>query len=462
MSKNGLSQPPEGPKHRVEEALTRRGFLKLSGLSTGALAAASGIGTAGMLRSEPAKAVPTNARIVIVGAGAAGLGSANRLRRRLDGADITVIDRRRQHRYQPGLTLVASGVWPRSKTEDRNAHYMPEGVNWVQADVEAYEPESNRLITYEGQTTEYDYLVVTTGLELRFDRIEGMSPELIGTNGIGCVYDTPDHATRTWRAMESYIQEGGKGLFIRPPGAIKCAGAPLKMTMLTEHRLRQRGSRSQSQLHYYAPGDGLFSQPDIDAFLKRHFPEERDINVHWHHRVKGIEPEARRVTFESQEQGEYTESYDFLHMPPPMSAPSSVRDSDLAAQQGPFAEGGWLEVDQYTLQHKRYPNVFGAGDVCGVPLGKTSATAKNMTPIMVENLVRALQDQEPEAAFDGYTSCPLITEIGQAILVEFNYDLEMTPSFGFISPYREQWLTWVVKEYLLRPAYNAMLRGRIA
>ncbi|MFP4147140.1 MAG: NAD(P)/FAD-dependent oxidoreductase [Halorhodospira sp.] len=446
---------------RVIEACTRRDFLKLSGLSSGALAAGT-LGGGALLQSAPARAISTNAHIVIVGAGASGLNAANRLRRRLDGARITVVDRREDHYYQPGLTLVASGAWPREKTLDRNAAYMPAGVEWVKAMVETYDPDQNRITTDEGETISYDYLVVTSGLELRFDQIEGMSPEQIGRNGIGCVYDNPDHAARTWSAIDAYLEEGGKGVFIRPPGAIKCAGAPLKMIMLTEHRLRQRGMRDNAELHYYVPADGMFSQPDIDEFLKQHFPEERDIDIHWHHRVKAIDPEARRVTLESDDDGEYTESYDFIHLPPPMSAPKAVRESELAAQEGKFADGGWLEVDQYTLQHKRYPNVFGSGDICGTPIGKTSATAKNMTPIMVENLISVIQEQEPSAEFDGYTSCPLITEFGQAILVEFNYDLEMTPSFGFISPYREQWLAWVLKEYLLRPAYNAMLQGRIS
>jgi cyd operon protein YbgT len=48
-------------------------------------------------------------RVVIIGAGAAGSALANRLRNRLQGADITVVDPRVQHLYQPGLTLVAAG-----------------------------------------------------------------------------------------------------------------------------------------------------------------------------------------------------------------------------------------------------------------------------------------------------------------------------------------------------------------
>ncbi len=442
---------------RLVEACTRRDFLKLSGMSTGALATGS-LGAGALLHSEPARAVSTNARIVIVGAGAAGLSVASRLNRALDGADITLIDRREDHYYQPGLTLVATGVWERSKTEDRNARYVPSGVNWVHAMVEEYDADNNRFTTDEGETIEYDYLVVTTGLELRFDQYEGMSADRIGSNGIGCVYDNPDHASRTWDMVDTFTREGGKGLFIRPPGAIKCAGAPLKMTMITEHRLRQHGMRDQAEMHYYAPGDGLFSQPDIDDFLKRHFPEERDINIHWHHTVKAVDAENKQVTFESEEEGEYTESFDFLHIPPPMSAPRPVRESDLAED----SDDGWLEVDQYTLRHKRYENVFGAGDICGVPIGKTAATVKAMVPVVTENLLDVIQDRECSAEFNGYTSCPLITEIGRAILVEFDYDLNMVPSFGFIDPQQQHWIPWVMKDRLLHPAYNAMLRGRIS
>jgi sulfide:quinone oxidoreductase len=59
--------------------------------------------------------VATNARIVIIGAGAAGAaGTAlvNRLVDLFEGARFTLIDPRFDHLYQPGLTLVASGRQP--------------------------------------------------------------------------------------------------------------------------------------------------------------------------------------------------------------------------------------------------------------------------------------------------------------------------------------------------------------
>ncbi len=434
----------------------RRRFLTHSAIAAGA--AASGLGAGSLLSAKPARAQSTNAHIVIAGAGAAGLSIATRLSRQLDGARITLVDSREVHLYQPGLTLVATGIWDADHVEDRNQRYIPNGVQWLQEDITAFHPDNNQVETASGQRLDYDYLVITTGLQLNFDAIEGMSPELIGQNGVGCVYATPDHARRTWEAARPFIDQGGVGLFTRPPGPIKCAGAPLKITMLIEDALQEKGTRARSNLHYLPPADGLFSQPDINEFLKDYFPNRRDIAIDYHHPLTAIDAERREATFTTPE-GPATRGYDFIHVVPPMSAPDMIRYGDLGWADGAFE--GWLEVDPHSMQHQRYANVFGAGDVVGTPVGKTAASVKAQAPVVADNLVATIADQPLPAEWNGYTSCPLITEKGQAMLVEFDYTLAMTPSFDFLNPFEPQWAPWFLKERMLHAAYNAMLRGRV-
>jgi sulfide:quinone oxidoreductase len=448
------SRPNNGTARSATAGLRRRDLLRA--LGGGAIAAAG----AGLLSASPARAHPTNARIVIAGAGAAGLAAANRLSRALEGARITLIDRRKRHVYQPGLTMIATGIWQPGKVIDENRRYVPRNVEWVDAMVAEFDPDANRVVTDEGQVIEYDYLLVTTGLHLDFAAIEGMDPALIGSEGIGCVYDTPERAVGTWQMVDQFINAGGTGLFTRAPGGIKCAGAPLKVAMLIEDLAVRRGRRDAVQLAYNAPSDGLFSQPQTDAFLREEFPA-RDIAINWHHHLVSIEPERRRASFQTPE-GTVRLDYDFIHVVPPMRAPDALGNSALAWQAGPFADdGNWLEVDRHSMRHTRYPNVFGAGDCVGTPIGKTAASVKAQVPVAVENLVDAIRDREFAAAYNGYTSCPLITRRGRAILVEFDYSLAMVPSFAFIDPYREHWVPWVLKEQMLQAAYNAMLRGRI-
>jgi len=453
-------------KNRLLSMLTDNSSIDLPDPGRRRLLQASGVGLAGLatggglLKSEPAKAVNSSARIVIVGGGAAGLSAANRLSRGLSGAQITIIERREQHIYQPGLTLVATGVWKPRKVLDSNARYMPSGINWIRGMVTEFNPDANRVVTDSGQIVEYDYLMVTTGLKIDFAAIEGMSPELIGREGIGCVYDNDQHAQRTWAMIDRYASEGGVGLFTRPAGGIKCAGAPLKVCMLTEDLMQRRGTRERGQFFYPTVGTGLFSQPDMDAFLKTEFPS-RGINVQWNHKMVGIEPERKRATFDTPE-GRVRLDYDFIHVVPPMRAPDALGNSPLAWQEGPFADdGNWMEVDRHSMRHPRYPNVFGAGDCVGTPIGKTAASVKAQVPVAVENMIQAIQQRDMTARYDGYTSCPLITARGRGILVEFDYALNMVPSFPFISPYQEHWVPWVMKDRMLHAAYNAMMRGRV-
>ena len=432
-------------------AVTRRDLLKV-GLGGTAVS---------MTALTPAWSRDSNARghIVIVGAGAGGLALANRLARRLPMAEVSLVDSKPRHWYQPGLTMVASGYWRADEVISDNQRWVPNGINWVQARVTRFEAEQRRLQLDSGDSLNYDYLVVATGLQVNYDAIEGFSRELIGQHGIGCVYDTPEHATRTNQAITDWIDSGsGAGLFIGAPGAVKCAGAPLKMTFTTLSRLEDTGQRDQYEVHFAAAGDRVFGVDYYDDFVKRRWVEQ-GVERHDHHPLRAIDASARRAWFDTPE-GERSMDYDFIRVVPPMSAPDVVRDSDLVWTEGPFA-GDWLEVDQYTLQHRRYPEVFGLGDVIGAPVNKTAASVKAQTPVVEENLVAVMNGREPTAEHNGYTSCPLITGTGKAMLVEFGYGGVFLPSFPFIDPKDESWAVWIMKDRMLKPAYYAMLEGHI-
>jgi sulfide:quinone oxidoreductase len=152
--------------------------------------------------------------------------------------------------------------------------------------------------------------------------------------------------------------------------------------------------------------------------------------------------------------------YDFINVVPPMRAPDVVRNSPLRWQTGPWAAEGWAEVDRATLRHTRYRDIFAVGDIAGVPKGKTAASVKWQVPVVVDHLVADIEGRESSATYNGYTSCPMITRVGRAMLVEFDYENNLVPSFpGVIAPLEELWVTWIMKEVGLKPTYLAMLRG---
>ncbi len=426
-------------------------------------AATLGAGAALVAHAPRARAerVKTNARIVIAGSGFGGLAVANRLAGTLDGARITIVDAKTEHNYQPGYTLVATGIWPIAKVRDQNASFVPHGVEWVQEAVVAFDPQANQVETSGGRKIGYDYLVVATGLHLDYAQIEGMDVSAIGSNGLGSVYAGPREAAATWASMNAFRAKGGNAVMTLPSTPLKCAGAPLKMTFMLADRLRQAGTREHSTVRFHSalPTDTVFGVKAVnDNVLARW--KALGIETEYLSKLVAVDPGARRAVFASPE-GERTElPYDFLHVVPPMRAIDAVKNSDLAWKDGPFAAGGWLEVNKDTLRHRRFPNVFGVGDINGTPRGKTAATVKKSAPIVSGHLVDLIAGREPAQRFDGYTSCPLLVREGSAMLIEFDYDGKLTPTLPLVDPLQESWAAWVMKTRMLKPAYLAVLHGR--
>ncbi len=434
----------------------RRGWMTgAATLGAGALLAAH----APRVRAERVK---TNARIVIAGSGFGGLAVANRLAGTLDGARITIVDAKTEHNYQPGYTLVATGIWPIAKVRDQNASFVPHGVEWVQEAVVAFDPQANQVETSGGRKIGYDYLVVATGLHLDYAQIEGMDVSAIGSNGLGSVYAGPREAAATWASMNAFRAKGGNAVMTLPSTPLKCAGAPLKMTFMLDDRLRQAGTRARSTVRFHSalPTDTVFGVKAVnDNVLARW--KALGVETEYLSKLVAVDPGARRAVFASPE-GERTElPYDFLHVVPPMRAIDAVKNSELAWKEGPFAAGGWLEVDKDTLRHRRFPNVFGIGDINGTPRGKTAATVKKSAPIVAGHLVDVIAGREPGQRFDGYTSCPLLVREGSAMLIEFDYDGKLTPTLPLVDPLQESWAAWVMKTRMLKPAYVAVLHGRV-
>lgn len=436
----------------VQSFHRRRALLMLGAASAAGITLTPGV-------ADAANQVKTTARIIIAGAGAAGLTAASRLSEALDGAKITLIDGRKEHFYQPGFTLVGSGIKPASYVTSTTTEYVPAGVELVQERVIEFDPEGKQVITESGKVHAYDFLVIATGMNLEYSLIEGMDENLIGKNGIGSIYHSPAKAYATWEAMSAFADKGGRGIFLRPNTEMKCAGAPLKYTFVTDDYLHRRGRRSQSEVVYNSNNKALFSVPIVSEKVRMLF-QDRGIKVNYERVLKAIDPGRRIATFTTPE-GSEEQNYDFIHVIPPMRAPEPIRNSPLPWQTGAWAAEGWLEVDPGTLRHVRYRNIFGVGDIAGVPKGKTAASVKWQVPVAVDHLVADIANKTSDALYTGYTSCPLITRLGRAMLVEFDYQNNLVPSFpGMIAPLEELWVSWVMKTMALKPTYISMLRGR--
>lgn len=404
-------------------------------------------------------------KVLILGAGSGGISIAARLKQQMPAHEIGLIEPAQVHYYQPLWTLVGAGVVQKEKTKKPMSSVIPKGVVWIQDRVQAVMAETKTVACASGKTVTYEYLVVATGLKLDWHKIKGVEGNL-GQNGLCSIYQYED-AEKTANMIRSF--KGGDAIFTMPPVPIKCAGAPQKIMYLAEDIFQRNGVRDHCKVTFAVAGKVIFGVPSFAASLMK-VAERKKINLQFSHKLIEVKAQERLAIFEKSTEttvnGEVKVSteqvtlhYDLLHVVPPMSAHDYVRDSQLAFTSGPQA--GWLKVDQHTLQHQDHKNIFGIGDVTGVPNSKTGAAIRKQAPVVVQNMIDVMYGREPSQQYDGYSSCPLITGMGKVILAEFGYDGKLMPSFP-MDMTKERRSMWILKKDLLPPMYwKGMLTGRM-
>jgi len=389
--------------------------------------------------------------IVIIGAGAAGISTAARLKK-AGVTDIAVIEPSATHYYQPMWTLVGGGEAKIGPTARPQSSVIPKGVTWIQAAATGVDPETNTVLLDNGSSVEYAWLVVASGIQLNWGGVPGLEATL-GRNNVSSNYRY-DLAPKTWDAIKATTS--GTAVFTQPAGPIKCAGAPQKIAYLAADHWKRAGVLQNMDIHLILPTPGMFGVPEFAAGLAK-VASNYGIKVHFESQATAIDGDAHTVEITSMPTGETeTLHFDMMHVTPPQSAPTWIKESPLADPASPF---GYMEVDKFTLQHTRFPNIFGLGDCTNTPNSKTAAAVRKQAPALVANLMAARKSQAAVKKYDGYASCPLITAKGKCIMAEFDYDLKRTPTFP-MDMTKERWDMYMVKKHALPILYwNFMLKG---
>ncbi|WP_085309956.1 bifunctional protein tyrosine phosphatase family protein/NAD(P)/FAD-dependent oxidoreductase [Planktotalea arctica] len=393
--------------------------------------------------------------IVIVGAGAAGIAVAASLLSRKPGLEIAIIDPADVHYYQPGWTMVGAGIFTQQETSRTMGSLIPKGVHWIKSAVAAFEPKTDTVILDGCRVVGYKRLVVAPGLKLDWNKVEGLV-ETLGRNGVTSNYRY-DLAPYTWELVKGL--KSGRALFTQPPMPIKCAGAPQKAMYLSGDTWFRNGALKDIDIQFMTAGGVLFGVKDYVPALME-YVKKYDATLNVFHNLVAVDGPAKKAWFDVSKPETPTEQieveFDMIHVCPPQSAPDFIAVSPLADA------AGWVDVDQATLRHMTYQNIWSLGDVMNAPNAKTAAAARMQAPVVAENILADIRGRSAVSQYNGYGSCPLTVEKGKIVLAEFGYGGKLLPSFPtfLIDGTKPSRAAWFLKETMLPPIYwRGMLRG---
>lgn len=310
-------------------------------------------------------------RIVILGGGSGGLVAATHLGRLLgDEHQVTLVDRRADHVYMPGLLFLMVGdrrpddlTRPLKRLEKRN-------VTVKQAEVQGIDPRTQKVFL-DGGDLSYDYLIVSLGMRT--------APELIPGFAEGAHHAWElDAAERLRGALETF--KGGTILVGVSPGPYRCPPAPYEAQWMLDGYFKQRGIRDRVEIEYFTPGPEPSGEAHDPAVWMDAESKQRGIKQHYQFAVEKIDPDRKTVSARFG----YQLPYDLLFLVPPHEPAQVLKDSGLADTPA------GIRVEYDTLV-TRWENVYAIGDCADMPASKAGVVAHQEAEVVAHNLAVKLR-----------------------------------------------------------------------
>jgi sulfide:quinone oxidoreductase len=357
--------------------------------------------------------------VLILGGGVGGVVAATRLRQRLAREDrVILIDRQRQHVFQPSLLWLTVGKREPDRIQRPLERLTRKGIQVIASEVSALDPEHKR-VRVNGEDLEADAVVVTVGADLVPESIPGLADAGHNLYTVAGAVAARDALTRF---------AGGRVIVLTAAPAYKCPAAPYEAAMLVNDQLRRRGTSSAVEIFAAEPGPMGTAGAQVSSAV-RSMVEAQGILYHPTHQIARADGSARMLHFTNG----VTASYDLLLYVPPHRAPAVVRESGL------LGESGWIAVDARTLKTE-FPGVFAIGDVTGIPLPsgkflpKAGVFADAEAKVVADNITAEWTGRTPDRSFDGIGACFIETGSGKAGYGAGNFYASPQPDISLHAP----------------------------
>ena len=392
-------------------------------------------------------------KLLILGAGTAGTIMANKMRKGLTRNEwnITIVERDRNHYYQPGFLFLPFGYSKRKDIIKPVQKFIPSGVDVLNEEIDIIEAGANKVKLINGVNLDYDILIIATGVRLSPEDTPGLKGELWYKR----VFDF--YSIEGSEALAEFFKtwEGGKLVINIADNPIKCPVAPLEFAFYADEFFTKKGIRDKVDITYVTPMSGAFTKPKASKMLGSLLVRKR-INL-----VNDFFlAEVNNINKKILDFGGREVPFDCL-----VTIPLHVGDP-VISRSGLGDEFGFVRANKNTLQSVSHKNIFAIGDAGNFPASKAGSVAHFQAEVLYENLLSYINNKPFHAYFDGHSNCFIETGYGKGILIDFNYDTEPLPGvfplpgIGPLALLRETRVNHYAKLFFKWIYWNLLLKGR--
>ncbi len=352
------------------------------------------------------------AKIVVMGAGTGGMPAAYEVKE-LVGQDhqVVVINENPDFRFVPSNPWVAVG-WrePAAVSFPIEKYLNKKKIDFICARVAELNAEENKISLDNGETVDYDYLIIATGPKLAFENIPGSGPK-----GFTQSICTLDHAVSCYENVEALIENPASAVVGSFQGA-SCFGPAYEYAFILDKALRDEKVRDKIPLTFvtaepYIGHLGLGGVGDSKSMLESEL-RQRDIKWICNARVDRVE-DGKMFVSELNRKGEveFEHELEFKHS---MFIPPFAGVDPVANVKELCNPKGFVITDDFQRSPK-FPNIFSGGvcvalppvEVTPVPTGtpKTGYMIETMMTAIAHNVKACIDGKEPSAKGTFHAIC---------------------------------------------------------
>ena len=341
--------------------------------------AAAGLSVASL--SRPALAQGAAGRVVVIGGGFGGASCARALKSFNPALSVVMVEASKTFTACPFSNLVIAGLRDLKQQEFGYDNLAKTGVEIAFNTATGVDAEAKRVTLADGTTLNYDRLVLSPGVDIRWDGLPGYNEAAAAI--MPHAWKAGEQTLLLRRQLEA-MDDGGVVVISSPANPFRCPPGPYERASLIAYYLKTRKPKSKLII---LDAKDVFSKQRLfqNAWKALYGGMVEWVSLSNGGKVTSVDPAAMTLTTDFS-----TYKAAVANVIPPQKA------GHVAELAGAADRSGWCPIDPVTFESKLRPGIHVVGDasIAGA-MPKSAFSANAQAKVCAAAVVTMLANGKP-------------------------------------------------------------------